>query len=30
MACRRNAFIMLYNADQNRAIEYLNTVIGQV
>ena len=30
MSCRRNAFIMLYNCDQQRAVEYLGNVIDQV
>lgn len=29
-ACKRNAFIMLFNCDQDKAIEYLSSVIGQV
>eukprot|EP01090_Pellita_catalonica_P020959 TRINITY_DN7712_c0_g1_i2.p1 TRINITY_DN7712_c0_g1~~TRINITY_DN7712_c0_g1_i2.p1 ORF type:complete len:973 (+),score=184.69 TRINITY_DN7712_c0_g1_i2:54-2972(+) len=28
--CKRNAFIMLFNCDQDRAIEYLSTVLDQV
>ena len=30
MACRRNAFVMLYTCDQQRAIDYLGGVIDQV
>jgi coatomer subunit beta len=29
-ACKRNAFIMLYNCAQPKALEYLNTVLDQV
>jgi hypothetical protein len=30
MACKRNAFIMLYNCDQARAVEYLAGGMDQV
>jgi len=30
MSCKRNAFIMLYNCDQNRAVDYLSNFIQQV
>jgi coatomer subunit beta len=30
MSCKRNAFHMLYNIDQKRAIRYLLSVIDQV
>lgn len=30
MSCKRNAFLMLFNTDQGRAVEYLSHVINQV
>lgn len=30
MTCKRNAFVMLYNTNQARAVEYLNQVFSQV
>ena len=30
MSCKRNAFMMLIHADQERALSYLATCIGQV
>ncbi|RUP49758.1 adaptin N terminal region-domain-containing protein [Jimgerdemannia flammicorona] len=30
MTCKRNAFVMLYNTSQARAVEYLNQVFNQV
>ena len=29
-ACKRNAFLMLYNCAQDRALDYLNDVLDQV
>ena len=30
MACKRNAFLMLFSCDQGRAVDYLSHVIQQI